>query len=130
MFCLRLLVFFTFAILSIFVFENDALASNANTGASGVICDFIMFFTGRIMRAMMIIIMMGMAFLTFNGSISWQKALTVIAAIAIIFGAKNLAVMLLSSKITNIQGTVGNKVFNAQSTYTPDEIIAAACPQL
>lgn len=117
-------------LIFLFLFDSFAFAADPATGAAGVICDFLRLLTGRTMRAICVIVIMGMAFLCFNGSISWQKALTVVAGFGLIFGAKNFAVMILASKITNVSGQMGNKVFYKTNEYTPEEVIAAACPSL
>jgi len=122
--------YFIFCII-FFLFLTDFLhATNVDTGAAGVICDYLKIVTGRIGRAIAIIIIMGLSFACFTGSINWQKALTVIAGLALFFGAKNFAIVLLPSKVINVSGNIGGKVFSSNGVYTPDEIIAAACPEL
>lgn len=125
---MRLKLVFLF-IFAFFLAQSDVFAADlATTGAPGVICDFIALITGRIGRAICIIIIMGMSFLAFQGSLNWKTVLTIMAGFGLMFGAKNFAVMILYSKITNVGGTIGGKTFYRDKVYTPEEVISAACP--
>lgn len=113
------------------IINSDAFAiMSGDAGVPGVVCDFILFFTGRIGRAICIISLMGISFLLFNGSISWQKAIMLMAGFGLMFNAKNFAIMLLPGTITNVQGMIGARSFSSSMVYTPEEIIAASCPAL
>ncbi len=97
-------------------------------GLIDAICMVLIILTSRIFRAILIIIVMGVAFNMLNGSLTMQKAFITVFAIFLIVAPGNFAVLLLPSTITNVSGSLGGKTFSKAKKYTPEEIISASCP--
>lgn len=119
-----------FTLILLLTVCNQASASVTNSGAAGVLCDIMIFLTGRIGRAIGILVVMGIAFACFSGSITWQKAATLCVGLSLFFAPATIAMMMLPSKVSNVSGTVGNRVFYTSNSYTPEEVASAACPEM
>ncbi len=119
------------AIIALLILTCEyANASPTNSGAAGVICDIMIIVTGRIGRGIGILVVMGTSFLCFSGAITWQKTVTICAGLAIFFVPGEIAMMMVSAKITNVAGNVGDRTFYASNEYKPQELAAAACSQM
>ena len=112
------------------IINKDAFAlvgcgDDANP-ALKTICDIIMFLQGRIGRALVMFMVMMMAWEFVGGSLKWQPMVTMAIGIGLFYAPKTFALFLLPEYI---QGITGDG-YDESVKYTPDEIISCACPNL
>lgn len=123
---LMLFIFFsTFIILSKEAFALTGCGDDANP-ALKTICDIIMFLQGRIGRALVMFMVMMMAWEFVGGQLKWQPLLTMAIGIGLFYAPKTFALFLLPEYIQGITG----EGYDESVKYTPDEIISCACPNL
>lgn len=127
-------IFRIFSTFSFIFFYDVAFAASSGSaipddnGLLYALCLSLMILTSRVMRAILILLMVGVGMLMIQGSLTWQKALTMIVGVFLLVAPAKVAIMILPAKISNVSGTLGNKTFNKAATYTPEEILSAACP--
>ena len=101
---------------------------NGDNGLIYALCTILLILTSRLLRAALMILMMGVAFSMLQGSLTSQKALTLVIGVFLIVAPAKIAASILPSKITNVSGNLGTKVFDKNKSYSPEEIISASCP--
>ncbi|QED23122.1 TrbC/VirB2 family protein [Candidatus Deianiraea vastatrix] len=110
-----------------FLIPSDAFAVTIPE----IMCSILTILLGRIFRACCVIIIMGIGWTCFNGSISWQKAVTIIACLGVIANPKTAVIILLFySTVTGVSGTIGDVTFYADRVYTVEEVLSRVCPSL
>ena len=83
-------IYFAFWVLALCSIPQIALAAPAWEGALKTIADYV---TGSTARYIAILAVVGFGFAAFLGRISWKRALEIVVAIAVVFGAANIVDM-------------------------------------
>lgn len=83
-------LFLAFLVLALWSIPQVALAAPAWEGALKTIVDYV---TGSTARYIAILAVVGFGFAAFLGRISWKRALEIVVAIAVVFGAAKIVDM-------------------------------------
>ena len=89
------------------------------------LCTLIVMLNGRIARVIAAVAIFAIGIMFFMGKITWQIIVTIGIALGLVFGAKNVAILMLPRAVhvyDNHQGDV--------ETKTTSQIISQACPEL
>ena len=89
------------------------------------LCTLILILNGRIARVIAAVAIFAIGIMFFMGKITWQIIVTIGIALGLVFGAKNVAILLLPRAVhvyDEHQGEV--------STKTTSQIVTQACPEL
>jgi type IV secretory pathway VirB2 component (pilin) len=89
------------------------------------LCTLILILNGRIARVIAAVAIFAIGIMFFMGKITWQIIVTIGIALGLVFGAKNVAILLLPRAV-HVYDTHQGDV----STKTTSQIITQSCPEL
>ena len=89
------------------------------------LCTLIMMLNGRIARVIAAVAIFGIGIMFFMGKITWQIIVTIGIALGLVFGAKNVAILMLPRAVHVYDDHQGDI-----QTKTTSQIISQACPEL
>lgn len=103
---------------------NDGKVKNQSELVNSL-CTLILILNGRIARVLAAVAIFAVGIMFFLGKITWPILVTVGVAMGLVFGAKNVAIIMLPRVVAmhdERDGTIQYK--------TSSEIISQACPEL
>jgi type IV secretory pathway VirB2 component (pilin) len=106
--------------------SRDVHAGSDMNSAVSAMCDMIAFTQGRFGRVMAMTGIMIFAWKCKDGKIDWQGLMVLFLGLGLMFAPKTLALFILPATVKGISGGI----FVASQSYTPDEIITWACPNI
>jgi type IV secretory pathway VirB2 component (pilin) len=89
------------------------------------LCTLILILNGRIARVIAAVAIFAIGIMFFMGKITWQIIATIGVALGLVFGAKNVAILLLPRAVHVYDEHQGDV-----STKTTSQIITQACPEI
>jgi type IV secretory pathway VirB2 component (pilin) len=103
----------------------EATEGDTTNQLASSLCQLILLLNGRTGRAIAIITIFALAFMFMTSRLSVPIFLTFVIGLALLFGAKSVALVMLPSyvKVKDIDRNKGIK-------KTPDELIREVCPEL
>ena len=104
--------------------DSSATEGDMNNQLATSICQLILFLNGRTGRAVAVIAIFALAFLFMISKLSVSVFLTFIIGIALLFGAKSIALILLPSYVTVKDPD------RTSMKKTPEELVKEVCPEL
>lgn len=104
--------------------DANASEGEANNQLASSICQMILFLNGRIGRAIAVIASFSLALLFMMGKLQVSIFLTFIIGMALLFGAKSIALVMLPSyiKVKEVDRGIVKK--------SPEELVKKACTEL
>ena len=104
--------------------DANASEGDKNNQLATSLCQLILLLNGRVGRAIAVIAILTLAILFMTSKLTVPVFLTFIIGIALLFGAKSIALIMLPSyvKVKEADRGVVNK--------TPEELIKQVCPEL
>jgi type IV secretory pathway VirB2 component (pilin) len=104
--------------------DANASEGEKNNQLATSICQLILLLNGRTGRAVAVIAVFALAFLFMLGKLQITLFLTFIAGMALLFGAKSIALVMLPSYV-KVKETDRGLV-----KKSPDELVKQVCPEL
>jgi len=89
------------------------------------LCTLILILNGRIARVIAAVAIFAIGIMFFMGKITWQIIATIGVALGLVFGAKNVAILLLPRAVNVYDEHQGDI-----ATKTTSQIITQACPEI
>jgi len=100
--------------------EDTSVALEDYNPLIDTLCQVIIFMQGRTGRAIALGMLFSMGIMFFLGKITWPQIVTFGIGLAILFGAKNIALMILPYYIMD----------ESNAEITTDEAIKKVCPEI
>jgi type IV secretory pathway VirB2 component (pilin) len=104
--------------------DENASEGDKNNQLATSLCQLILLLNGRIGRAIAVIAIFTLAILFMTSKLTVPVFLTFIIGIAMLFGAKSIALIMLPSYVKVKEADRG------VVTKTPEELIKQVCPEL
>jgi len=107
-------------------FNKGVTPANTDNVAANVLCDVIVFVQGRIGRAIALgaIVVMGIQF--FLGKVTWTSIVILAVGLALLFGSKSIALVLLKRYIEVKDPNDATKV----TMMSTEQAVREVCPEI
>jgi type IV secretory pathway VirB2 component (pilin) len=105
--------------------ESTATEGDKTNQLASSLCQLILLLNGRTGRALAVIAIFALAFMFMTSKLNVPTFLTIVIGLAMLFGAKSVALVLLPNYVT-----VKDIDRNEAIKKSPDELVREVCPEL
>lgn len=94
------------------------------------LCTIIIFLQGRLARALAAAAIFAFGIFFFVNQVSWGKMVVIVLGMALLFGARNIALAILPNYVIVKQNQGEDDLLSQVGRQTPDQVLRYSCPEL